>query len=103
MPRITWDPDAEEDLRTIAYYIGVERQSPRGARSVVDSVREKCGLYAQQPEMGQLRLDLHPEIRIFGVGNYVVLYFATEDGIYVARVFEGHRDYPALFGPELGR
>ncbi len=102
MPRVVWDPDAEADLRTIAYYVGVERQSSEGAGRVIDSVREKCELYATQPELGQQRPDLEPGIRIFSVGSYVVLYFPIEDGIRVVRVvrvFEGHRDYPAVFRP----
>ena len=99
MARVIWDPDAEEDLRRIAYYVGVERQSPQGACRVIDSVRENCDLYATQPKMGQQRPDLEPGIRVFSVGNYVVLYFPVEDGIHVIRVCEGHRDYPTLFRP----
>ncbi len=49
MPRVIWDPDAEDDLRTIAYSIGVEGQSPRGARNVIRDIREKCALHATQP------------------------------------------------------
>ena len=97
MSRVVWDPEAEEDLRTIAEYIGVERRSPQAARRLVDLVREKCDLHATQPQMGQERTDLEAGIRTFSVGNYVVLYFATENGIYLVRVFDARRDYPALF------
>ena len=97
MPKVVWDPDAEEDLRTIAQYIGEKRQSPQAARRLVDSVREKCALHATQPQMGQERPDLEPGIRTFSVGNYVVLYLPMENGIYVVRVFDARRDYPSLF------
>jgi plasmid stabilization system protein ParE len=41
MARVVWDSDAEKQLRRIAYYVGVERQSPQGACRVIDSIREK--------------------------------------------------------------
>ena len=90
MPRVVWDQDAEQDSRDIAHYIGVECQSPQGARNLLRAIREKCELYA-------------PDLRIFSCGTqsnprrYVVLYLPSGDGIQVVRVFEGHRDYPALF------
>ena len=97
MPKVVWDPDAQEDLRTIAQYVGAERGSSRAARKLVDTVRQRCELHATQPQMGEERPDLEPGIRTFSVGSYVVLYFPTENGIYVVRVFDGRRDYPTLF------
>ncbi|MCH8044662.1 MAG: type II toxin-antitoxin system RelE/ParE family toxin [Planctomycetes bacterium] len=103
MPRVVWDQDAEQDLRDIAHYIGVECQSPQGARNLLRAIREKCELYAAQPELGTACPDLAPDLRIFSCGTqsnprrYVVLYLPAGDGIQVVRVFEGHRDYPALF------
>ena len=97
MPRVIWDPDAEDDLRTIAYSIGVEGQSPRGARNVIRDIREKCALYATQPLSGRARPELDPDLRSFVVRDFVALYFPMDDGIYVARVFRGSQDYPRLF------
>jgi plasmid stabilization system protein ParE len=97
MPKVVWDPDAEEDLRTIAQYIGETRRSPQAARKLVDSVRQKCELHATQPQTGQERPDLEPRLRTFSAGNYVVLYFPMEGGIYVVRVLDARRDYPTLF------
>ena len=97
MAKVIWDPDAEQDLRDIAHFIGVERHSPQAARKFIDSIREKCDLYATQPEIGEARPDLEPDMRAFPIRSYIVFYFPLPNGIYVARVLEGHRDYAALF------
>ena len=41
MPTVKWSPTAKADLEELAFYIGVERRSPKGAASLVDS-REAC-------------------------------------------------------------
>jgi len=48
-----WSPVAEDDLRELAYYIGVEQQSPQGAQNLIDGIREKCELVASNPEIGE--------------------------------------------------
>ena len=103
MPAVKWSPTAKADLENLAYYIGVERKSPRGANSLIDSIRRQVELYAQQPLMGQERPELGADLRSFAAGprrNHVVIYLPFDDGIYIVRVFEGHRDYPALFQAE---
>ena len=100
MPTVKWSPTAKADLEELAFYIGVERRSPKGALSLVETIRQQVELYAQQPLMGQDRTELGPGLRSFAAGpqrNHVVIYKPSEDGIIVVRVFEGHRDYPAFF------
>ena len=46
------------------------------------------------------RPDLGEVIRIFSFGNYVIICRPIDDGIDVLRVIEGHREFPALFGPK---
>ena len=99
MGSVIWGSQAKQDLQHIAHFIGVERGNPLAARRFIDAIRQKCVLYASHPEMGQERPDLEPGLRVFRMGSHVVLYFPTTDGIHVVRVFEGHRDYPALFRP----
>ena len=99
MGRVTRDRLADADLAGIAEYIGEMNHSPAAARRFLDNLNEKLQLYATQPEMGELRPDLGQHIRLFPLGNYVVIYRPLRDGIDVLRVFEGHRDYPALFRP----
>ena len=97
MARVTRDALADRDLVEIAAYIGEVNHSPAAARRFLDRLSDKLKLYAAQPEMGERRPDLGEGIRIFAFGNYVVVYRPLDDGIDVLRVFEGHRDYPALF------
>ena len=46
----------------------------------------KFDLLATQPLMGRARDELKPKLRSFVVGNYVVFYLPTEDGVAVERV-----------------
>jgi toxin ParE1/3/4 len=97
MPRLDIDPDASADLDAIYDYIGRARRSPDTADQVLDRIHQACELCAAQPGIGELRPDLGPELRILAVGPHVVIYRPLEDGIRVLRVFDGRRDYPALF------
>jgi toxin ParE1/3/4 len=97
MGRLLFDRDAKQDLRQIVYYIGFEKERPMTARKVALKIYKQCKRYARNPLIGQLRNDLLPGIRIFTVRPYVVFYFPMDDGICVARIIHGARDYPALF------
>jgi toxin ParE1/3/4 len=97
MPRVDLDPAASIDLDAIYDYIGRASRSPDRADEVVDRIHRACERYATQPGMGELRPDLGPDIRIFAVSPYVVVYRPLQDGIRVLRIFDGRRDYPALF------
>jgi hypothetical protein len=51
--------------------------------------------------MGRLRPELAPHLRSFPIGNYVIFYRLTQEGIEVARVLHGARDIDALFRANL--
>jgi toxin ParE1/3/4 len=97
MPRVDFDPDALADLDAIYDYIGRASRSLDRADQVVDRIHQACELFATQPGMGQQRPDLGPDLRTFAVSPHVVIYRPVQDGIRVLRVFDGRRDYPALF------
>lgn len=97
MARLLFDPDAKNDLRTIVRHIGIEQLRPETARKVAVKIYRECERYARNPLMGALRDDLLPGIRLFTVRPYVVFYYALGDGIRVARVIHGAREYPSLF------
>ena len=97
MPRAEFDPDALADLDAIYDYIGRVSRSADRADEVVDRIHRACELYANQPGMGEQRPDLGPGLRTFAVSPHVVIYRPFDDGIRVLRVFDGRRDYPALF------
>lgn len=97
MARLLLDRDAEADLRQIVHHLGVEQLRPVTARKVAARIRRECERFAQNPLMGESREDLLPGIRLFTVRPYVVFYFPLDDGIHVARIIHGARDYPSLF------
>lgn len=95
--RLLYDPDAKDDLRQIIQFIGIEQMRPDTARKVAAKIHRECKRYARNPHMGERRDDLSPGVRIFTVRPYVVFYYPLDDGIRVARIIHGARDYPALF------
>ena len=97
MARVLWTPSAEADLAEIHLYIATRAQSAAPADRWIDVIRDKCRLYAGQPEMGEARPDLGADLRVLIVGEYVVIYHPVQAGIEVLRVVHGRRDYPALF------
>ena len=97
MRRVCWTPSAGSDLVELAHWIGVVNHRPLAADRFVDRIRMTCDRYAAAPELGELRNDLGEEIRLFPVGDYIVVYRPVSMGIEVIRVIHGSRDYPALF------
>jgi toxin ParE1/3/4 len=95
MSRVTRRPEADDDLLEIAVYIG--QDDLEASDRFIDQLTERFELLATQPEMGRLRPELGPRIRSFPVGQYVVFYEPTPDGIDVVRVLSGARDIDALF------
>jgi toxin ParE1/3/4 len=87
--------EADRDLEEVKVYIS--RDNPDAAIRLVMLIREKCTLLAQQPGIGRDRSDVLSGLRGFPVGNYVIFYQPTKDGIAVVRVLHGARDIPELF------
>ena len=96
MARVTRTPQARQDLKQIARYIAEESQSRSVALEFLDTIDEKCDLYATQPEMGRLYEHHGPDIRAFPVGSYIVFYHAIDDGIEIYRVLHAARNLDDL-------
>ena len=86
---------ADTDLDGIRDYI--YQHNPRAANEVLDRIFETLELLADNPEMGERRDDLGHNTRAFVVRPYVIFYEPSADGIHVARIVHGARDFPALF------
>lgn len=86
---------AQRDLDTIWCYIG--GLDVRAADRWLDAVQERFHLLATHPHAGQSRPDLAPELRFLPVSNYLIFYRQIENGVEIARVIHGTRDY----GPEF--
>ena len=60
-------------------------------------VEERCDTLAENPSMGRSRPEYGRGIRSFPIGNYVVFYRPTEEGVDVVRVVHGARDFTTMF------
>ncbi len=63
---------------------------------MLDLIEAKPRLLAANPALGPARPDTAPELRLFPIRRYVILYRMLPDGIEVVRVVHGMRDLPAL-------
>ena len=86
---------AVQDLNEICSYIA--RDNPNAASKLFDSIRQKCVLIAQFPNMGKSYDLLSPGLRGFIVNDYIIFYYPRADGIDIARVASGSRDLESLF------
>jgi toxin ParE1/3/4 len=91
MARPRFTPDAFSDLEEIVNYVA-ERDATAAAR-LLERIEDECWRLAHDPGMGQLRPDLLPNLRFFPVGNYLIFYRESDEGIQVIRVLHGARDY----------
>jgi toxin ParE1/3/4 len=100
MPRVRRTALAVNDLNEIAYFIGEQSQSRETVLRWLDLIDRRCEVYATQPEMGAF-----PEaglgLRKFPVGNYLVVYRPSSDGIEIIRVVHGRRDLRDLWAHGL--
>lgn len=95
MSRIQLSLQAARDLEDIEDYIS--RDNPDAAARLLRTIHEKCGLLSHHSAMGFERTELRPNLRSFPVGNYIVFYLPSDEGIEVVRVLHGARDVPKLF------
>jgi toxin ParE1/3/4 len=86
---------ANRDLDEIRGYI--ERDNPRAANNMLDNVFSALETLSNHPELGERRIDLGENLRAFIVRPYAIFYHPVADGIHVARVVHGARDFPAIF------
>ncbi len=86
---------AEGDLTDI--WVFVAQDNAEAADRLVGQLQEKCRFLAGSPKVGRQRPELDSLIRRFAVGNYVIFYRESANGIEVARVLHSRRDIPSLF------
>ena len=89
---------AKTDLTEIHHYIS--RDNPPAADRFVSEFFDLFHLLARNPEIGQLRPELRPNLRSISHGNYVVFFYSMNDGVEIAGVVHGARDIDTLFRAE---
>lgn len=85
-----------DDLKRISRHIAVEMQSPQGARRLRSHFLEDFQRLAQNPLIGQACAEFGANMRIWPVGNYVVLYRPQKDGIDIVQVAHGAQNLPVV-------
>lgn len=96
MRRFRLSPLAKSDLAEIRHYIWQDK--PVAADRQIAKFFDTFQMLAGNSELGQQRPDVGPDLRAFSVGNYVVVYRPYIEGVEIARVVSGYRDFEALFG-----
>src|SRR5438477_7836043 len=96
MKRYRVSPAARDDLKQIARYLSVERQSLEGAKRLRELFLDAFRLLAREPLIGQACPEFGPNMRIWAVRSYVVLYQPQKDGVDIVQVAHGARDLPAI-------
>lgn len=95
MSRCEFTDRAIADLEDIHDFVA--QDSPSAAARLVALIRERCFLVAENPMLGRRRPEHGPGLRSFPVGNYIIFYRPTPNGVQVLRVVSGFRDIDALF------
>lgn len=86
---------ARKDLDDINDFIAED--NPQAANRFLDAFDRKCRNLAQFPEMGKRWNEINPPLRSFPLGQYLIFYRLTEQGVEVVRVLSGYRDIEAIF------
>jgi toxin ParE1/3/4 len=97
MARLVLSPEAKNDLIEIGSYISRQSGSIDRADHFLDLIYGTCDMLAQRPGMGELRQEFGTGLyRSFSVGNYVIYFRSSENGILIARILHGARDHETL-------
>lgn len=101
MGRIVRRPAAKRDL--IGIYQYVAEDAPQHAGALLEKIDQKLHRLSDQPFIGVARLDSFPEIRVFPVGNYLIIYqpLPHGDGIELIRIIHAMRDWELLIEGDL--
>jgi toxin ParE1/3/4 len=95
MTRLVITPLAAADMEEIADSIAAE--SPRAAVRLIERFREVAGVLRDRPKIGPARNEIADGMRIFPVGNYLILYRVLDDGAEIVRIVHGARRLEDLF------
>ena len=91
------DRSARTEIDLIEIWTAIGRDDPVAADRQLDRIDEACKILAKHPHAGKRRDDLTPGLRFYPVGNYLIFYIPRGNGVAVARVLHGARDYRQEF------
>lgn len=99
LPQVYLSRQARSDLDDISAYLA--EQSPAAPRKVLLELWKTFELLAANPEIGNRRDDLHPNVRMFipsrPASSYIVFYYPRSDGVEVSDIIHAARDWSEMF------
>jgi toxin ParE1/3/4 len=90
MARVVHTDWAREDLREIFRYL--RGHSRPAAEQLARAVKERSRRLAKFPRIGRERPEFGAGVRSTVVGDYIIVYHATDAVVTVIRIFHGSRD-----------
>ncbi|MBC7634575.1 MAG: type II toxin-antitoxin system RelE/ParE family toxin [Acetobacteraceae bacterium] len=85
---------AEDDL--IEIWLHIAADNPTAADQMLDRLSLAEQHLTHHPALGPARSDIAPEMRMYIVGHYLLLYRQIADGVEIVRVTHGARDISNL-------
>lgn len=101
-PELILKPQAREDIKQIAAYIG--ENNPKAGTAFRQTLQNIYEVLLDLPEIGSVRNFRNPEmkgLRMLPVPkfkNYLLFYRPTSERLEIVRVLHGARDVSSLFG-----
>ena len=94
--RVTFTPEAEEQLIELSRYIAAASSSTVAVR-YVENIVSFCESLSTFPHRGTVREDIRPGLRVTHYKKRVVIAFSVEDDVVsILGVFYGGQNYSAL-------
>ena len=100
MARYTVSPKAKRELVEIWAYIA--RDGVNHADRWLARVYELFAILGTAPALGPTADEIHPGVRRFPLGQYIIYYRITMRGVQIVHVFHGKRDQRAAFKKDRG-
>ena len=88
--KILRSPRARLDLIEIWSYIA--QDNPDAADGMLDRFDDVMSKLAERPLIGRKRPELAENLRSFPLGNYIIFYVLSDDGVEIIRVLSSYRD-----------
>ena len=95
MKNCRFSSESRRDLQAIHDYIASD--DPAAALRLIERIEQSCQLLAENPLIGESCDFLAERLRMTVVGNYIVFHRPVDDGVEVARIIHGARDWRRLF------
>ncbi len=98
--KVSWTHRARQQLREITDYLHREAGA-RTAKKMHTRISARTRILAANPYAGQreeLLVDMGEDFRCLVEGNYKIVYYVTDERVYVVTVFDCRRDPVGMRG-----